>query len=138
MGNEFLDKFDVVLDASDKDFAEKLTAALGLQPGEQIEFITPQFERVDGRTINYFPKTVREFDALKGLSETYLRNMGCGVWEKTDKEIHFLYPKEWYEFIPENYEIISISGDVEQFKKGETDDDIRYGCLAYGFVQEIH
>jgi hypothetical protein len=65
-----LDKFDVILDASDKDFAEKLVAALGLQPGETVEFITPQFERTDGRVIKYFPKTVREFEALKGLSET--------------------------------------------------------------------
>jgi hypothetical protein len=64
--------------------------------------------------------------------------MGCGVWEKTDSSIHFLYPKEWYDLIPENYEIVCISGEVEHFKKGVTDDDIRFGCIAYGFIQSLN
>ena len=29
-----------------------------------------------------------------------------------------------------------INDEDESFKYGETDDDIRYGCLAYGFIKK--
>lgn len=46
-----------------------------------------------------------------------------------------LIPAEWYNSIPEGFEIYGLSGEKENFKKGETDDDRRFGCLAYGILR---
>lgn len=46
-----------------------------------------------------------------------------------------LIPGEWYNSIPEGFELIDICGHKELFKKGETDNDIRFGCLAYGIIR---
>lgn len=128
-------KFNVMLDANSPDFADfvdQLRNALGLRPGDTIEISKPQFERTDVRVINYFPRTVAEFDALKKLDDHALRAIGCGVWD----EGHYLYPKEWYYNIPNGYPVVSIFGDTELFVPGEIDDDTRFGYLAYGFVKE--
>lgn len=124
-------KFDLMLDASDVDFIEQLKSALGVKNGDTLEIITPQFERVDGRVIQYFPRSVAEFDALKLMSDSALEAVGCGVWD----EGHWLYPKEWYWNIPNGYEVTDICGETEIFVPGKTDDDIRFGCLAFGFVK---
>jgi bifunctional DNA-binding transcriptional regulator/antitoxin component of YhaV-PrlF toxin-antitoxin module len=126
-------RFDVVLDASDPAFPEQLRAALGLAPGEQVEIITPQFERTDGVVVRYCPHTFEEYAALPTYSEATLKKMGCGKWDSKNGITHWLFPWEWYNYIPEGLEILSISGRREQFKPGITDDDKRFGCLAYGF-----
>lgn len=132
------DKLDVILDMNDKIFVDDLTKALGVEKGESITFTTPQFERTDGRIVSYLPTTVREFDALKDLSEANLRKVGCQAWDGDDNQIHWLYPHEWYSVIPEGYEIVSISDEVEKFKLGSTDDDKRFGALSFGFIQKKH
>ena len=43
---------------------------------------------------------------------------------------------ECHDTIPNGYEIFDINGDTEFFEKGKTDDDIRGGCLAYGFKRQ--
>lgn len=128
-------KFDVILDMASPTFAADLEKALGLKPSEKLEIVTPQFTRTDGRLVTYRPRTVREFDALKLMDEQSLKDAGCGIWNKEGGKTHWLYPHEWYDFIPDGYEITDICGNVEPFEKGKTDDDIRYGCLAYGFIQ---
>jgi len=130
-------RFDVILDASDPDFATKLANALGLKPGEKVNLITPQFERTDGRVITYRPTTPAEYAALKNLDSESLKKIGCQKWDEEDGKITWLFPHEWYSSIPDGIEIVSISGNVEKFKKGETDDDMRFGALAYGFVQAV-
>ena len=122
-------KFNIMLDVSAPDFKEQLLDAIGVKPGDVVTFITPQFERTDGRLIYYFPKTVAEFDALKKLPHETLMKLGLGLWE----EGHYLYPKEWYRNIPAGYEVVSINDEVENFIPGKTDDDTRFGMLAYGF-----
>ena len=126
---------DIMLDMNDKDFAADLAAALDLKPGEELEIVTPQFERTDGRIISYFPKTKREYEALILLSESALKKIGCQKWDGDENEIHWLYPAEWYSSIPDGLKITSISGNAEIFKTGKTDDDRRFGALAFGFIQ---
>ena len=125
-------KVDIMLDASAPDFKEQLLEALGVKEGDSITFCTPQFERTDGVTITYFPRTFEEFNALKKLPHATLMKLGLGLWE----EGHYLYPKEWYWNIPTGYEVLSINGEVEKFVPGKTDDDMRVGMLAYGFRLE--
>ena len=43
-----------------------------------------------------------------------------------------LIPGEWYEVIPDGFMVTGLDGEQYPFKNGESDDDIRFGCLAYG------
>ncbi len=129
-------KFDVILDSSDKDFTDDLVKALGVKKGESVTFITPQFKRTDGRVVTYQPNTPEEYQALKLMSAENLKKIGCQVWDDEDGKVHWLYPHEWYDYIPDGTEIVGIFGNAEIFKKGETDDDIRFGALGYGFLQQ--
>ena len=61
----------------------------------------------------------------------------CG--EADDAEfgpVLMLFPGEWYRHIPSGYEVVDIMFQKEPFCLGETDDDIRYGCLSYGVLAE--
>lgn len=129
-------KFDLMLDAADPEFAKNLLEALGAKPGDEIVISTPQFARTDGRVITYFPRTKDEFAALHTFSEQTLTKLGLGIWDKDETQTHWLYPHEWYNYIPAGLMITSISGEAEQFIPGTTDDDMRFGCLAYGFIQK--
>lgn len=130
--------FDVILDASDKDFTDDLTKALGVKKGDSVTFITPQFERTDGRSVTYYPNTPEEYEALKLMNPENLKKVGCQVWDNKDGKVHWLYPAEWYEHIPDGTEIVGICGKAEAFKKGETGNDMRFGALSYGFLQQRH
>lgn len=131
-------KFDVMLDASSESFVEDLRKALGLKPDDTLEIMTPQFTRTDGRKIVYAPRTEREYDALKLMEPNNLKDIGCQIWDRENGRTHWLYPYEWYPFIPNGYGITFIGGDTGIFRKGETDDDIRFGALAFGFIQDAH
>lgn len=128
--------FDAVLYMDDPDFGQKLVEALKLKPGEEIQISTPQFERTDGRKIKYFPKTFEEYEFIREFTEENLKKIGCQVWEKTENTIHWLYPAEWYEHIPNGLDITDICGEKEFFEKGKTDDDRRFGALSFGFIQQ--
>jgi hypothetical protein len=130
-------RFDVILDAGDPEFTAKLIAALGLTPGETVNIMTPQFDRTDGRAITYLPNTPEEYAALKLLDADSLKKIGCQIWDKEKGKTTWLFPYEWYNHIPDGTEIVDINGDVEIFKQGETDNDMRFGALAYGFVQAV-
>lgn len=128
-------RFDAVLRLDDPNFAEKFRDAIGLKPGEQLEIVTPQFERTDGKRVQYVPKTPEEFAALKMLSREQRKALGMGPWEKRDGEPElWLFPKEWYASIPADTEVVDIFYETEKFRPGKTDDDYRFGMLAFGFL----
>ena len=108
--------------------AKKIRDMLGVGNYDEVRCILPQFERVDGKKITYIPKTVSEFDAIKKAPSDVLKDIGLSKW---DEKI-WLFPEEWYDYIPEGYEIVDIFGKTEKFQKGITDDDIRFGCLSFG------
>jgi hypothetical protein len=125
-----------LLNLNDPHFAKQLANVLGVEKGESVEIITSQFTRTDGKKITYMPTTVEEFDRLKTMSENNLKIAGCQIWDKENGNTHWLYPAEWYNFIPDGYIVTGISGEAKPFRRGATDDDVRYGVLAYGFVQK--
>ena len=129
-------KFDLMLDANDKDFIDNLLKALDIKEGDILNITTPKFARIDGRIISYAPQTLEEYEALKLMTPENLEKVGCQVWEKTQETIHWLYPVEWYGYIPEGLQVVNICGDTEKFRKGFSDDDKRFGALAYGFIQK--
>ncbi len=79
--------------------------------------------------------TLIDWDNLRTKDDASLRELGLGVWEKTDKGTHWLFPKEWYNVIPDGYLITYIDGDTEKFDRFQTDDDHRFGYLAFGFIK---
>lgn len=129
-------KFDVILDVSDKDFTKQLMDALGVKPGDTVNFITPQFTRTDGRLVTYRPTTPEEYAALPNMTPDALKKIGCGIWNKKNGKTHWLYPYEWYQHIPAGTLVVDINGETEPFEPGKTDDDTRFGMLAYGFLQD--
>lgn len=101
-------------------------------PDGVIQVMTPQFERTDGRKpLALYPWNDQHefFNALPEMPHEMLIQIGMGVWEPG----HYLYPYEWYDFIPENHLVTFIDGSQEPFVQGKTDNDMRYGMLAYGF-----
>lgn len=131
-------RFDVVLDASDENFVADLTKALGVKEGDNINFVTPQFERTDGRLITYLPSTPEEYAALPEMAPHNLVKIGCQKWDQENGKIHWLFPREWYAYIPNGTKIVTICGKEKEFISGKTDDDIRFGALSYGFLQSTH
>ena len=128
-----------VLDMNDDNFGGKLAKALNLKPLDKVTISTPVFERQDEIKVDPPVKTVLYFDDLHNMTEDYLKSIGCQIWEidKASKTIHWLYPAEWYDYIPENYLVTDICGRDKEFKHGVTDNDRRFGALSYGFIQKV-
>ena len=134
------DKFDIALDMAHPDFANQLMAAIGAKPGDPVCIVTPQFDRTDGLVV---PVPLMDFTKLPTLSAETLKAIGCKMWDDPDGDgrVLWLFPAEWYDHIPDGTEVIDITFETEKFKRGETDDDRRFGCLSYGFyrvVDEVH
>ena len=119
------------------EFAKNFTEILGIKKGDTINITRSQHEREYELEISWKPETKDDFFALKSLPSEVLKKMGVRVWDKNEEtgKTHYLYPGEWFNLIPEGYPVISISNKEEFFYKNKSDDDIRYGCLAYGFTR---
>ena len=94
-----------------------------------VEITTPQFERLDDITPAENPGPL--FSKLHLLSEATLRQLGMAPWGEFGL---WLFPYQWYKHIPADFEVVDIFGATEKFIPGQTDDDSRCGCLAYGIV----
>lgn len=96
------------------------------------EIYFPQFDRTDGKVVPAAPVGVEGFDALKAMTEDQLLELGMGNWNGRI----YLFPKEWYDSIPDGYIVTNIFGEAQPFEHGKTGDDTRFGMLAYGLEVE--
>lgn len=103
---------------------------------DTITIMGPRFDRNDGKTIHPPLETLEDFKALETFEPAFLKELGLQIWEETDTTIHWLYPAEWYQYIPEGLFIIDINGDTEVFMPNKTDNDRRFGALSFGFIQD--
>ena len=124
------------LDMNDSNFADKFREAIGAVPGEEIQIVTPQFGRTDGRAVTYIPKTPEEYAALPSLSDVALVAMGLQRWGDERGRMIWVFPAEWYSSIPAGTRVVDIFGDEEEFEPGVTDDDCRFGALSFGIWKE--
>lgn len=85
----------------------------------------PQFDRPDGKKASAPPEP---FSAVCSMAREKLHELGCQNWDDS----LVLFPAEWYDHIPNGFLVTDINGDVEPFQHGSTDNDRRFGCLAYG------
>lgn len=51
-------------------------------------------------------------------------------------EVHYLYAGEWFNDLPEGAKVYGLFGEVYEFNAETSDDDIRFGCLPYGFIRK--
>lgn len=132
-----------MIDLNDPDAGQKLRDAIGAKPGDVIQIVTPQFERPasEGKVPPYPGDKV--FAKLTALTDAERRAYGLRPWnapgESEDGDafgggVLWLLPGEWYDYLPDRARLVSINGRAEDFDRGRTDNDIRFGCLAYGVV----
>lgn len=117
--------------------AKAIRDAIGAGTYEKVDIVTPQFDRDDGKEVTFVPASAAQLDALKANAPDWvLKDIGMGIWDETpDGQRHWLFPAEWYEHLPAGYKIFGISGEVESFDPGKTDNDRRFGMLAYGWIR---
>lgn len=114
------------------ELADKIREAIGASPSEPVEiYAPPHRSRMDGKEVTYAPVSLQEFEALRTLPKSRLVELGLRSWDENGL---MLFPVEWYDLIPEGFELVSIFGEREEFHRGKTDNDCRYGVLAYGII----
>lgn len=123
-------KFDTVLDANDPDFRRKLRESLGIKDTDLVQVLTPQFERTDG-VLPALPDCLAN---IATFSKDVLEAIGCRSWGAPDSEgkVLMLFPYQWYAHIPAGMQLEDIAGSHFSFEPNVTDDDYRFGMLAYG------
>ncbi len=114
------------------EVAKQIRKAIGVGDFEAVQCILPQFDRTDGRIVSIMPPDAAWIDTLKKAPRDILADLGLQCWEKN----LWLFPYEWYAYIPDGYEVVDINFDAECFCKGETDNDIRLGALSFGILTE--
>ena len=96
-----------------------------------IKIITPQFERSKSDAAAASPPS--DWEAMRTMNVTALLELGLRKWDEPKNGTMLMrLPGEWYRDIPKGFELECSSGEVEGFVPGVTDNDIRFGCLAYG------
>lgn len=112
--------------------ADAIRAAIGAGPFEDVSvYAPPHRSRMDGKEAAPAPLTCAEFDRLRTLPREKLIDLGLRPWDESGL---LLFPFEWYAAIPDGFEVVDIFGKTEQFVAGQTDDDCRFGVLAFGIV----
>jgi hypothetical protein len=129
-----------------EEAASAIRDFVGAKPGEVVEVQTSMCEREPGYpTPGCAPTTAKGWAALATMSEAALLEMGLRPWGTMDETedghdvkgspMLWRFPGEWYSAIPAGLKIVDISFKCETFSPGITDDDIRFGCLAFGIIR---
>lgn len=124
-----------------RGLAGKIRQAIGATPSEDVTIMTPQFERpASWPSVACPPADLEAFEALKTFDRNALLEIGLVPWDDTDdgKNTVWLFPAEWYRAIPAGFVVRVISGRDEVFVPGKTDNDTRFGALAYGIVGALN
>lgn len=117
------------IDINSPTAMDELVDAIGAKPGDIIEVTsTPTDRPANWPKPGIPPSTAQEWNSLREMTVASLREMGCGSWDGR----LMLFPREWYSRVPVGFPIEYISGDVNAFIPGHTDNDVRLGCLSFG------
>lgn len=96
---------------------------------EQVEIVTPQFDRIDGIEPESGPTTEDDVDALREMEHSDLVALGMRQWDESGL---MLFPVEWHDDLPEGVEIETISGVRKSFDRSEDLKEKRFGVLPFG------
>jgi len=92
------------------------------------------FEFLTGANMKKMTK--QEFNELKGKSIPLLKKRGFRVWDEVKGGVLILIPGKMYDQIPNGVTLIDINEKKMVFRSGKSDNDVRFGCLAYGFIKK--
>jgi len=136
-----------ILKASNQNpVAAAIRRAIGASETEEVQVLTPQFTRPDGEPAPASPPADREaFEALATLPDSALKELGLRAWGREFEHddgtetgpMLWLFPGEWYSSIPEGFPVVDIFFREAAFARGKTDNDVRFGCLAFGITREL-
>ena len=79
-----------------------------------------------------FYNSIKKYLNLEELTVQEAKELRFQKWD--DKSDLWLFPLWVLPLIPEGMEVVTISGETIKFNRKEVDDDIRFGCLAFGVV----
>ncbi len=89
-------------------------------------------------------ESVNTFDADLGMTREELNDLGLRHWAQEGEDQGnptgnhlWLFPSSFYAHIPAGFPIVTISFMREEFMPGQTDDDHRFGLLAYGVLGKV-
>lgn len=97
---------------------------------------------------NMITPTQEDFDNLQEKTEEELINMGfmnayvivekMNVVDESDGPLKnvWLFPTEWYKYIPEGLMVTDIMQKSEKFTRETHEDHSKFGCLSYGFTKK--
>ena len=121
-----------------------------------LTIIAPQFERPSTwPPIGEAPVGLEQWKSLSAMPLDELKKLGLCAWnnpkdeDAVDGEFGgkqlWLIPGAWYKQLPMGLVLTCISGKEEIVKNGYDlfsspnyiDDDIRFGCLAYGILVSL-
>lgn len=122
-------KIIVFKEGSPENVAQAIIEATGAKPGDVINIRTPQFTRPPSYPPPpSLPANDDKWRQLSKMSIIEAKERGFVNWDGG----LFLFPGEWFPFIPPWLVVESIFEETSQWSSEDRDDDIRYGCLAYG------
>lgn len=109
--------------------ADAIREGIGASATDVVEVVTPQFTRTRGMAMpGQPPASLGEWADYRTLSMDDLKALGFGNWDGGLAMI----PGEWHSRLPKGLRLEGISGEEVEVGKDYIDDDIRFGCLAYG------
>jgi hypothetical protein len=78
------------------------------------------------------------FADLPNQTEEDLLAMGCTPWSNPDEEgnVVWLFPKEWYDHIPDRLPVYNLEGQKTRFLRGVTPRELRFSWLTFGFKRK--
>ena len=116
-------------DVGENALADAIREAVGAEAGAEVVITTPQFTRLRGTPMpGQPPSTTEEWADYRTLTMLDLVSFGFGNWDGGLA----LVPGEWHDRLPNGLVLECISGEEVTVGKDYIDDDIRFGCLAYG------
>lgn len=117
------------------DIFDEIRGAFGIDSHEPIEFVTPVLDRLDGRECEAIPKNKQQISALLTAPKWVQDYVCLGYWDAGKDWIHYLFPHEWMQVIPEGAPVLTATNRIIYFNKSESSgEDRRFGCLSFGVL----
>lgn len=83
----------------------------------------------------FYDQLKKEIDFTK-LTVEEARELGFKKWSEEEEDVRdlWLFPLYLTPIIPDDFEVIDIYGEPIKYEKCKMDNDIRFGCVAYGII----
>lgn len=123
-----------VVDLRDPDILRKLLVVLNECQNKDVKIIVKETFRFDGSNVAN-PKEI-DWEALRSYPPVVLESLGLSEWEcPHGGNSVWLFPVEWYDYIPEGYVVFTIRFVKRSFSKSQLEKDHKLGVLWFGIIR---